>query len=553
MYQALYRKYRPKTFEDLAGQQYVITTLKNALKAKKISHAYLFSGPRGVGKTTVAKILAKAINCENLENGEPCNECSNCLEVLNKKCVDIVEIDAASNNGVDEIRELKNKINLVPSSLKYKCYIIDEVHMLSIGAFNALLKTLEEPPEHVVFILATTEIHKVPETVLSRCQCYNFTKISVEDTVNRLKKVIQQEKINVDEFILDEIAKASDGSLRDALGLLDQLSSFNKEKITIDLFEKIRGVLNTDKIKDFLDTFYNNEREKILQLIQTFDKTGIDFVKIIDQIIQYLRDELIDFYLNHKQLDYPDEKIIRSIQQFDAIQNKIKHSNNTKIMFEIEILNLMKEKSKIISREIKYDSKIENKDVLENQTDNKKSEFIEKPIENIIDDNKIDVKINNIFARAKKEKLLYIKNNIEKFNDFIFDTEVGYIICMILDGNLRVASDEGLIISYEYASMVEKALEKQKLIEEQFSKILDIDINVVFITDEQWEKLKEDFIFKKKNKIKYQYIENIENNEQKIPDQKLDNNDKIISNEEQKEDAYKTAIDLFGKNVVEME
>ncbi len=551
MYQALYRKYRPKIFEDVAGQQYIITTLKNSLKANKISHAYLFCGPRGVGKTTVAKLFAKAINCENLNNGEPCNNCSNCLEVLNKECVDIVEIDAASNNGVDEIRELKNKINLVPSSLKYKCYIIDEVHMLSIGAFNALLKTLEEPPKHVVFILATTEIHKVPETVLSRCQCYNFVKISIDDIVNRLKTIVKQEQIEVSDAILTEIARVSDGSLRDAVSLLDQISSFDKEHITIDLFQKIRGILSVEKIKLFLDLYYSNNKQEILKLIQTFDSVGMDYVKIIDQMIQYLRNEIISFYLKQEKPDYELNDMIKTVQQFDEIQTKIKHSDNAKIMFEIEILNLMCQNDKNISREIKFpgnniiEEKLNN-DVEKNKQDNQDKQNISKvPISSKKDEKNLSIRINNIFARASKDKLLYIKKNIEKFNDFVFDAEIGYIVCMILDGTVRVASDEGLIISYEYASMVEKAWENEQKIEQQFSKILNINVKLVFITDEKWEFLKKEFINKKKKNINYEYIteETVEKTDEKSDSKKA----------EQTQDAYQTAVNLFGENVVEIE
>ena len=199
MYQSLYRKYRPKSFEEVVGQTVIIKTLQNSVKNNKLSHAYLFTGPRGTGKTSIAKILAKTINCENLEKSNPCNKCVNCTQINNKQFIDIIEIDAASNNGVDEIREINNKVNLVPSIGKYKVYIIDEVHMLTTGAFNALLKTLEEPTSHIIFILATTEPHKIPATILSRCQRFDFKKISQKEMINRIKIIIEQEKINIEE------------------------------------------------------------------------------------------------------------------------------------------------------------------------------------------------------------------------------------------------------------------------------------------------------------------------------------------------------------------
>ena len=235
-YQALYRKYRPSTLNDVIGQDIVIKILKNAVSNNKVGHAYLFSGPRGIGKTTIAKALAKTVNCTDLIDGVSCEKCDNCNSINSGFNPDIIEIDAASNNGVDEIREIKNKINLVPNQLKYKVYIIDEVHMLSIGAFNALLKTLEEPPEHIIFILATTDPQKVPATIVSRCQCFEFHRISNKNIVERLKYIVDNEKIEIDDNVLEMIAELSDGGLRDAVGMLDKLNAYSNSKISLDDF-----------------------------------------------------------------------------------------------------------------------------------------------------------------------------------------------------------------------------------------------------------------------------------------------------------------------------
>ena len=276
-YKSLYRKYRPLKFEDVYGQEFIIKTLSNAIKNNKIGHAYLFCGTRGTGKTTIAKIFARSVNCLKPLDNMPCGKCEICLNENTDEIPDIIEIDAASNNGVDEIRELKNKIKLVPNLCKYKVYIIDEVHMLSTGAFNALLKTLEEPPEHVIFILATTEPQKLPITIISRCQRFDFKKINISDIKERLKFIAKEEKIKIDDLALDEIAKISDGAMRDAIGLLDQISSFTDSKITLEDIYMVRGSVSYNTILTLLDNLVDNNIKELLDIIDEIYLSGKDF------------------------------------------------------------------------------------------------------------------------------------------------------------------------------------------------------------------------------------------------------------------------------------
>jgi DNA polymerase-3 subunit gamma/tau len=289
MSQALYRKYRPKTWDEVVGQDHVVTTLKNAIAADRVAHAYLFAGSRGTGKTTLARLLAKAVNCLNADPAKrPDNECENCRAVNENRFLDLIEIDAASNTSVDDVRDLRDKINFSPSQGKYKIYIVDEVHMLSTAAFNALLKTLEEPPPHAIFVLATTEIHKIPATVLSRCQRHEFRRVPVDEIVANLKKIVQAENIEADEDALIQIARQSAGGMRDAQSLLDQLSSMG-ERITLALAQTVLGTATSQTVLDVVSSLQDHDPAHALEAIHRALDGGADARTLARQIVDYLR------------------------------------------------------------------------------------------------------------------------------------------------------------------------------------------------------------------------------------------------------------------------
>ena len=291
-YQALYRKYRPTKFSDVVGQDHITKTLKNELDSGKIVHAYLFTGTRGTGKTTCAKILAKAINCLNSKGGDPCGECEICRMIANDEITDIVEMDAASNNGVDDIRELREQVNFAPATAKYRVYIIDEVHMLSGAAFNALLNTLEEPPEHVVFILATTEVHKLPATILSRCQRFDFRRIDSAEIVGRLKYVAENEGLNLTDDAATLIASAADGGMRDALSILDLCASTGSD-ITEDTVSNVCSMAGNDYLIKMTDLIKNRSTEQALMLIDELHNSSVDMLRLLSELTQHFRDLMI--------------------------------------------------------------------------------------------------------------------------------------------------------------------------------------------------------------------------------------------------------------------
>lgn len=573
-YQALYRKYRPRNFDEVVGQSVVKKTLQNALKTGKISHAYLFSGPRGTGKTTIAKIFAKSVNCLQADNGNPCQKCSSCLAVSERECPDIIEIDAASNNGVDEIRELRNKVNLVPSELKYKVYIIDEVHMLSIGAFNALLKTLEEPPAHIIFILATTDLHKVPITIISRCQCFSFKRISDHDMIERLKEIVRLDNIELEEDVLQSISDYSDGGMRDALGMLDKLTSYANGRITMDDMREINGLLSEKDIIEFIEKVKESDIPFVLKQLEFYYQNGKDLIRFVEELILNLRNQLIDKYLNgNDQID--DDFVNQFAVQLNKILNDLKNSSNLKVLLEIELLYFMNsiQKSKY-SDEVKEDRHnfanlgSQNTKINDNHSQQKKKNPLEeeKNGENIhtitqcdskIGENdvktlnsddplfleRLRIRINNTFALATKDDLLRLKNRWKEIMDFTLDSEIGAVACFLIDSVPVAASSKNVILTFEYPSMVERGNDMIDRIEITLNRIFGQNYHVVLLTMEEWNREKHQFIENRNQHISYEY--------QEEPDfDVIEAND---SKDIDDSDLTKMAIQLFGKNIVKID
>lgn len=544
MYQALYRKYRPKSFDDVVDQKYIIETLKNSILNDKISHAYMFFGPRGIGKTTVAKIFARAVNCTNNSNGNPCEKCDSCIASAEKECVDIIEIDAASNNGVDEIREIKSKVNLVPNSLKYKVYIIDEVHMLTAGAFNALLKTLEEPPKHVIFILATTDPQKVSSTIISRCQCFSFKRISDDCNVNRLREISDLEKIEIDDETLKQISIYSDGGLRDSLSTLDKLSSYKNGKITVEDFYEINDMVSKSDLEDFYKIIISTDIKQMILKLDKFYSSGKNIVEIMNQFLIFLKDKIVDYYLSGTNIDvYRTEKLLVKLNES---MFELKKASKPYIYVEILLLdyiNSIGNSNKIISREIiSKDESLGNSSTSVNENSiaevNGEPDSVDKVSDepNSIDDSinvdesineeknvSIDsndvesdldylhklmsVRVHNVLALASKVEKNADLAKINGLNDYVFDQKIGYIVSEILNGTLRASSENGMIISYEYQSVVDQNLNNLESIMEVYSKITTTDKKIVFITDEEWENEKKRYIEFTKSGNKYKIEE----------------------------------------------
>lgn len=539
-YISLYRKYRPKTFSDVVGQEVVVKILKNSILNNKISHAYIFSGPRGTGKTSIAKIFSKAVNCLNTTDGDLCNNCENCLQNIDEE-IDIIEIDAASNNGVDEIREIRNNVKLMPVHLKYKVYIIDEVHMLSTSAFNALLKTLEEPPKHVIFILATTEFNKIPATVISRCQKFDFKKITNKQIEDRLKYILEQEKKSLNGEVISLIAKLSDGGLRDAINMLDQVISLEKENVTVDDVYNLIGDISEKNNIILLENIVSGNIKETLKNINEYYEEGKNFINICERLQLLIRNiiifnntdnyfdkeyekKLLDF--SHIELEYCEKM---SDELFNLI-NELKRTNNQKIITEISFLKMCLMQNK---KEEKNIDKIETKN---NSKDNEIPIIIEEKQNEEKEKNK-SIKINNVFCGPSKELKNNFVKNYEKLKEFLSIKEYNSLVNLLLKATPQIVTETNVLFTFKNNFDIVLFDNKIEEIQDLLRKIFGKKYSVVAVNNEEYSNILKEY---KKNidsgKI-YKYIE-----EPHI--ETKDNKNTKIEN---------TAETLFGKDCIIVE
>ena len=497
-YKALYRTYRPSTFEEVAGQKHIVKTLKNALATNKIAHAYLFCGPRGTGKTSMAKLLAKALNCEE-GLGHQCNHCSNCLAVSDGSHPDVIEIDAASNNGVDEVRDLIEKVKYSPIKGRYKVYIIDEVHMMTSGAFNALLKTLEEPPAHVVFILATTEAHKVLPTIVSRCQRYDFSKVEDEDIIKRLKEIFAKENITYEEDALKSITTLADGGVRDALSIADQVIAYSGSNISEKDVEDLFGLASIEEKVDFLNNINEQNTKYVLEKMNKFIEAGVDIKRLTTDMLDILKDVIIYKNTNDVSLlvklkenqvkDFSNKitnkKALEMINILLDAQSNYKFVNNIRTLFEITLLKLLNVSSAtdVVNENIRNtneslvnntskETKVEEKQVQTNinsvptQPVAKQNETSTKILEDANSLSQVATMgernqltqddLIKIMVTGNKEMKMALISKWKNLEDYKLHPTLGKFATLLLNGKPYVMNEKILVLDYQFANEAQK-------------------------------------------------------------------------------------------------
>lgn len=577
-YQALYRKWRPRTFDGVVGQTAITDTLKNAIKRGKISHAFLFAGPRGTGKTSCAKIFAKALNCTNLQDGEPCNECENCLAADKGTMNDIIEIDAASNNGVDEIRDIRDKVKYAPTQGKYKVYIIDEVHMLSMGAFNALLKTLEEPPEHVVFILATTELQKVPATIISRTQRYNFKRIDQHDLIARMTYILGQEKIDFEEKALEVIAQVADGGMRDSLSILDQILSYDQDKVKYDDALKITGYAAQEKIEQVLLDLLKGQTSEAFEIVHNLLQDGASTKNILDELISLTVKGMLVVKSNKEATfltkDYatelakiPEEKFYNLVQAANTALNDLRYTNQQQIPLDVfvvqvtqaagekapveqgdavssavvqklksEIDSLSKQVAELKNRPVQATRRISSdfSGTIKTETNSHPKKVVDQAADTEQKPKRRKASANNQAAQENNRRQVYhVLENATKedlntvkdiWPDLLSTLKVSQRAVMEVL-NPVAASHEQIVLKCKYELWFERANQDGDLIsqlETEIAKLTKNNYSIVLVADSSWLKVRHDFVASHKEELLAKKFQKIEKSEQEANENQVD-------------------------------
>jgi len=545
-YVALYRVYRPKTFDEVAGQNPIVQTLKNAVKTNKIGHAYIFSGPRGTGKTSLAKIFANAVNCINPSDGNPCGSCDAC-ESIKINTSDVIEIDGASNNGVDEIRELRDKVKYMPSVGKYKVYIIDEVHMLTTGAFNALLKTLEEPPAHVIFILATTEVHKIPLTILSRCQRFDFKNIDLPSIIKRLKEVILSEDIKIDEDAIESIAYNARGGLRDALSLLDQTLSYANGKIKVEDVNEVSGTVSRKDLVNILEKAALKKTADVIKLLNEFLEKGKEEERIINDLILTLRDTLLEKFSKNKTNDLKPvvdnltvDKIYFYIEVLTKAQNNMRYTHQKRVYLELALIQMIEHET---IYKLDLNSSIINlrKDFEELKKKGIKTTAVKAKKGNAL----VDIKdIEETLHEAEHDK----KERLEKLMNIGFSNandDLKMVALLLGSANLVAASNNQIILTHDDLSVATQLMQpsnKQLVLELFNTNGNEINkFNVILESD--WQDVRRRYVDLLKTGQKRPKI-----GEYDFKIYEVIKNDKL----EEEPESVRLAKEFFGEEIVEI-
>ena len=549
-YQALYRTWRPQRFEDVVGQEMITKTLRNAVITNQTSHAYLFTGPRGTGKTSTAKIFAKAINCHHQENGEPCNECEICKAITNGSLNDVLEIDAASNNGVEEIRDIRDKVKYAPTQADYKVYIIDEVHMLSTGAFNALLKTLEEPPANVVFILATTEPHKIPATIISRTQRFDFKRITSATILKRMEYILNQKDIQYEDAALKVIAKAAEGGMRDALSILDQVISFGENNVTLENALLVTGSVTKTDLLNYLQAVVDQKTPEALEMIHKLVQDGKDASRIVEDLVEYCRDLLLyqqsPAMLEETELGMLDEDFKKFAQEIEPEtvyqminilneqQENMRYTSHPTVYLEVLTVKLSQLKNQpqvsqanaqpaISADQAQIDRLMNRIQQLQDQINSLQQTQPQaaRPVRRqVVSTNRTKVKE----VKVNYEKVNEVLGNATRADLNRFQQVWGDLVNMLTVPQRAImsvsrpvaASSEGVVIGFEYPYLCQKAIDDRELqdaLTNGLSRLVDQDLSLLFLPNEQWLKIRKDYLAKRKvGKANAQPTVPVENN-----------------------------------------